>query len=225
MTGRDSEEREISPRELSDAQVIWDYQLMHHTLKRCSAGIGLGSHDLGVAAYSAALYNDGLFPVLVFTGANSPTTAARFPRGEAVHYREHAMDLGVPGSAILVEPNALNTGQNVAFSREVLAAARVPVSSVLVVSKPYEERRSFATFRQLWPDVEVVCASEPVEFSDYVAGIGDAKLVIDMLVGALQRVMLYPAKGFAIPQEVPDEVQAAFERLRAAGFVSRLIRG
>lgn len=205
--------------------MIWDYQLMHHTPKRCSVGIGLGSHDLGVATCSARLYSDGLFPVLVFTGANSPTTAARFPRGEAVHYREHAMALGVPDSAILVEPNAANTGQNVTFSREVLAAARVPVTSVLVVCKPYEERRSFATFRQLWPDVEVVCASEPVEFSDYVAGIGNAKLVIDMVAGALQRVMLYPAKGFTIAQEVPDDVRAAFERLRAAGFDSRLIRG
>ncbi|WP_235438102.1 YdcF family protein [Kitasatospora griseola] len=197
---------------------------MHHTPKRCSVGIGLGSHDLGVATHSARLYHDGLFPVVVFTGATSPTTAARFPRGEAVHYREHAMALGVPESAILVEPNAANTGQNVVFSREVLAAARLSVTSVLVVCKPYEERRSFATFRQLWPDVEVVCASEPVEFSDYVAGIGNAKLVIDMLTGAMQRVMLYPAKGFTIPQEVPAEVRAAFERLCAAGFVSRLIR-
>ncbi|KIQ63914.1 hypothetical protein TR51_22535 [Kitasatospora griseola] len=215
---------EVAPSAWRDAQVVWDYQLMHHTPKRCSVGIGLGSHDLGVATHSARLYHDGLFPVVVFTGATSPTTAARFPRGEAVHYREHAMALGVPESAILVEPNAANTGQNVVFSREVLAAARLSVTSVLVVCKPYEERRSFATFRQLWPDVEVVCASEPVEFSDYVAGIGNAKLVIDMLTGAMQRVMLYPAKGFTIPQEVPAEVRAAFERLCAAGFVSRLIR-
>ncbi len=223
LKGMDSWDQGVSPNEWSDAQVLWDYQQMHHVLKPCSAGIGLGSHDLGVASYSANLYSAGLFPVLVFTGANSPTTAARFPRGEAVHYREHAIDLGVPGSAILIEPNATNTGQNVAFSREVLAAAGVLVTSVVVVCKPYEQRRSFATFRKLWPEVEVVCASEPLAFSDYVASIGDTKLVIDMLTGALQRVMLYPAKGFAIPQQVPEDVQEAFERLRAAGFVSRLL--
>ncbi|MFE0459579.1 YdcF family protein [Kitasatospora sp. NPDC058965] len=204
--------------------MVWDYQLLRHSLQPCSAGIGLGSHDLGVATHAATLYKDGLFPVLLFTGATSPTTAARFPRGEAVHYREHAMALGVPESAILVEPDATNTGQNVEFSRALLSASHVPIESVLVVCKPYEERRSFATFRRLWPDVKVVCSSEPVSFDDYVAGIGDAKLVIDMLAGALQRVMLYPAQGFAIPQEVPSTVQAAFGRLRAAGFDSRLIR-
>jgi hypothetical protein len=65
------------------AQAIWDYHQMHHLARPCSAGIGLGSHDLGVATLAADLYLAGLFPVLVFTGANSPTTAALLPRGEA----------------------------------------------------------------------------------------------------------------------------------------------
>nr|WP_248628157.1 ElyC/SanA/YdcF family protein [Nonomuraea coxensis] len=31
---------------------------------------------------------------------------------EAVHHREHARSLGVPDEAILVEPAATNTGEN-----------------------------------------------------------------------------------------------------------------
>ena len=56
-----------------------------------------------------------------------------------------------------------------------------------------------------------------------VASIGDARKVIDMLVGDTQRVEVYAERGFAIPQEVPDDVRAAFERLVAAGFTSRLV--
>ena len=33
----------------ADARFIWDYHQMNHQLRPCSAGIGLGSHDLGVA--------------------------------------------------------------------------------------------------------------------------------------------------------------------------------
>jgi hypothetical protein len=66
----------------ADARAIWDYHQMHHPARPCSAGIGLGSHDLGVATLAADLYHAGLFPVLVFTGANSPTTATQFPRGK-----------------------------------------------------------------------------------------------------------------------------------------------
>ncbi len=95
----------------SAVQTLWDYHDLHHTLTPTDVGIGLGSHDLGVATCAAQLYLAGTFPLLVFTGANAPTTIERFPRGEAVHYREHALSLGVPDEAILVEPEARNTGR------------------------------------------------------------------------------------------------------------------
>jgi len=92
------------------AELIWEFHQMRQPLRSCDVAIGLGSHDLGVAAFAAKLYHDGLFETLVFSGGNSPTTAARFPRGEAVHFREHALELGVPDHAILLEPRAGNTG-------------------------------------------------------------------------------------------------------------------
>jgi uncharacterized SAM-binding protein YcdF (DUF218 family) len=196
---------------------------MGHALRPCSAAVGLGSHDLGVARFAAELYHAGLFPSVVFSGATSKTTAARFPRGEAVHYREHAMRLGVPDSAILVEPNAANTGQNIAFSRNMLTRSGIAVTSLLVISKPYMQRRAYATCRKVWPEVDVVCASEPIEFDGYVQAIGDEKLVIDMLVGDLQRVIEYPKQGFAIEQVVPEDVAAAYDRLIQADFDSRLV--
>ncbi|WP_329501472.1 YdcF family protein [Kitasatospora herbaricolor] len=213
---------DISQATWEDAQLLWDYHQMHHEIRPCSVIIGLGSHDLGVATTSAQLYRQGFAPLVVFSGANSPTTSGRFPRGEAVHYREHAMMLGVPSSAILLEPRATNTAENLSLSREVLAAAEVPVSSVLLVSKPYEQRRSFATARKIWPDVEIVCASEPMSLSEYANKIG-TKTVVDMLVGTLQRLVEYPKRGFIISQEVPATAVSAYERLRACGFDSRVI--
>ncbi|MGW3020594.1 YdcF family protein [Streptomyces longwoodensis] len=223
MADTEGQQRVITAQEWRDAKLIWDYHRMHHELRPCSAGIGLGSHDLGVASHTVHLYRQGLFPVIVFTGGNSPTTKARFPRGEAVHYREHALELSVPAEAVLVEPKAANTGQNAVFSRQVLAEAGIVPESVLVVCKPYEERRSYATFKKVWPEVDVVCSSEPVGLAAYAEGIGDAKLVIDMLVGALQRVMVYPEQGFTITQDVPEDVAAAFKRLADGGFDSRLL--
>jgi uncharacterized SAM-binding protein YcdF (DUF218 family) len=215
----------ISDENREDAKAIWDYHQMHHDLRLCDAGIGLGSHDLGVATLAADLYHAGLFQVLVFTGANSPTTRARFPRGEAVHYAEQAMALGVPQQAVIIEPEAVNTGQNISYARRALTAAGITPASVMLISKPYMQRRAYATARKLWPQVNVVCASEDLSFDDYLKQMADDTLVIDMLVGDLQRVIEYPARGFAVTQEVPAGVQAAYERLIAAGFTSRLIDG
>ena len=198
---------------------------MGHELSPCSVAIGLGSHDLGVADTTVELYRRGLMPLIVFTGATSPTTRERMPRGEAVHYRERGLELGVPATAVLVEPQARNTGENIRFSRALLEAAGVVATSVLLVSKPYEERRVYATARKLWPGVQFVSASTPMSLDAYVDSIQDPRLVVDMLVGALQRLLIYPAQGFMIEQTVPEDVAAAYERLCSDGFTSRLLPG
>ncbi|MET8574434.1 YdcF family protein [Streptomyces sp. NPDC005012] len=213
----------ISEQDRADAKRLWEYHQMRHPARPCSVAIGLGSHDLGVADTAVDLYRRGLTPLLLFTGATSPTTRERMPRGEAVHYRERALELGVPETAVLVEPRARNTGENVSFSRELLAEAGVPVSSVLLISKPYEERRAYATARKLWPEVEIVSASTPMTYEEYSDSIGDERLVIDMLVGALQRLVVYPEQGFMIRQPVPDDVMDAYQRLCRNGFTSRLL--
>lgn len=63
----------------ADVETLWDYHNMHHELRPCDIGIGLGSHDLGVAIIATDLYHRGYFPRIVFTGANAPTTIERFP--------------------------------------------------------------------------------------------------------------------------------------------------
>ncbi|MFG3245017.1 YdcF family protein [Streptomyces sp. NPDC048187] len=213
----------ISAQVWADAQRLWDFQQMQHELRPCSVAIGLGSHDLGVADTTAELFHRGMAPLIVFTGATSRTTRERMPRGEAEHYRERAIELGVPDVAILVEPRARNTGENIQFSRALLEGQQVAVSSALLVSKPYEERRAYATARKLWPEVEWLSASTSSTLRDYIDSIGDERLVVDMLVGTQQRLMLYPQQGFMIEQEIPDGIEAAYARLRDAGFTSRLV--
>lgn len=133
------------------------------------------------------------------------------------------MALGVPQDAIIIEPHAANTGQNIEFSRRVLAAAEIPVTSVMLISKPYMQRRAYATIRKSWPEADAVCASEDLSFDEYLKSIGDDKLVIDMLAGDLQRIIEYPARGFAVAQDVPSSVLDAYRRLTRAGFDSRLM--
>ncbi|MFE0150156.1 YdcF family protein [Nonomuraea sp. NPDC059007] len=223
MTSNITTSETISDEIRGQALLIWDYHQMRHQVRPCDAAIGLGSHDLGVADTAIDLYEAGMFPVLVFSGGNSPTTRAVFPRGEAVHFRERAIERGMPAAAVLLEPEAGNTGQNITYSRRVLADAGITPATVMLISKPYMERRSYATARKIWPEAEVVCTSEPLEFDAYLKSIGDARLVLDMLVGDLQRIIDYPKQGYAIEQDVPEEVLDAYEALIKAGYDSRLI--
>jgi hypothetical protein len=47
----------------------------------------------------------------------------------------------------------------------------------MLISKPYMERRAYATARRVWPEVDAVCASERLSLDDYVKSIGDDRLV------------------------------------------------
>lgn len=208
-----------------DVETLWRFNQLGHDIRPTDVGIGLGSHDLGVATHTAQLYRSGAFPLIVFTGANAPTTVERFPRGEAVHYREHAIEQGVPAEAILVEPNATNTSENIDFTRAVLTDRGLAdsIRSVTLISRPYQQRRSYAIFRKRWPEVDVICSSQPLELDEYIASIGDADRVIDMLVGDTQRVWVYPEHDWAIEQNIPSDVVDAYTRLVAAGYTSRLL--
>jgi len=208
----------------ADVETLWAYHDMHHELRPTDVGIGLGSHDLGVATYAAELYHSGMLPLIVFTGANAPTTVERFPRGEAVHYREHALELGVPDDAILIETEARNTGDNITLTRQLLAANGITVTSATLISRPYQQRRAYATCKKLWPGIDVICASQPLPLDEYVASIGDVDRVINMLVGDTQRITEYANLGFAIEQDVPVDVSAAYGNLVNEGFTTRLLR-
>jgi uncharacterized SAM-binding protein YcdF (DUF218 family) len=212
------------PQELyQDVVTLFAYNQMEHEIRPCAVGVGLGCHDLGVATYAAELFHRGMFPLLVFTGANSHTTVDLFPKGEAFHFRQHAVALGVPEDAFLVEARATNTRENIEFTRALLLDHGLVPDSVLVVSRPYQQRRAYATCTLLWPGATVICTSQPLLLPDYVASIGNAKLVIDMIVGDTERVIEYPKRGHAAKQDVPPPVVQALTRLIHAGFTSRCI--
>jgi len=207
----------------ADVETLWRFHRIDDELRPVDVAVGLGSHDGGVAVHTAELYHRGLFPVVVFTGANAPTTVERFPRGEAVHFREIALEHGVPDEAIRIETRATNTVQNIDHTRTLLAAEGITPRSVLIVSRPYQQRRAQAIAAHRWPDVDILCTGAPQDLATYVQHIGEPDRVATMLVGDTQRLDLQGRSGEIAPQQIPADVHAAYQRLIDAGYTGRLI--
>ena len=195
------------------AQIIWDYHHLNHTLKKSDIILALGSNDIRVAEYAADLYLRGFAPLLMFSGNVGALTKDQFTKPEAEVFADIAQQKGVPDEAILIEPQSTNTGENIDFSRRVLAARGLNPQNFILVQKPYMERRAFATFRKRWPEKNLVVASPPIPFSDYPNELLSRDKVINIMVGDLQRIKFYPSLGFQIEQEIPDEVWQAYEKL------------
>jgi len=133
----------------------------------------------------------------------------------------------VPRESILIESHSTNTGENVEFTKRLLAERGLDPQKFILVQKPYMERRAFATFRKLWPEKDLIVTSPQVSFREYVDAYTNRTLsaadVVGIMVGDLQRIRVYPARGYQIAQEIPDEVWGAFEELVRAGYDKYLI--
>lgn len=205
------------------AQKIWDYHHVNHTLTPSDAILALGSHDTRVAERAAELYLQGWAPLLIFAGGLGRLTEGMWTETEADLFARLAVEKGVPQEKVLVENRSTNTGENIHFVRQLLHEKGLDLQTFIVVQKPYMERRALATFEKAWPGKQFVVTSPQISFDDYPTAAISQEQVINIMVGDLQRIKLYPAKGFQTYQEIPDEVWQAYEKLVALGFDKQLV--
>lgn len=210
------------------AEKLWDYHLMKHQVAKADAILVLCSHDERVAERGAQLFLERWAPLIIFSGGLGAITKTLWDEPEAERFARISMSLNVPRESILIEANSTNTGENIEFTKRLVAERGIDPHKFIVVQKPYMERRAFATFRKLWPEKEVIVTSPQVSFREYLAEYANRSLseadVVSIMVGDLQRIKLYPARGFQIQQEIPDDVWEAFERLLRAGYDKYVIR-
>jgi uncharacterized SAM-binding protein YcdF (DUF218 family) len=100
-------------------------------------------------ARAVELYRDGLTRRLLFTGGFN----ARIGAVEALEMAKEALACGIPAADILVEDQATNTFENMAFSRALLgrAGACEAVTAVLLVAIHFHMRRVLMTAERTFP--------------------------------------------------------------------------
>jgi len=210
------------------AEKLWNYHQMKHKLAPADAILVLCSHDERVAERGAQLFLEGWAPLLIFSGGRGAITERLWDEPEAERFARIAINMNVPRERILIEPNSTNTGENIRFTKQLLAEHGIDPQSFIVVQKPYMERRAYATLRKMWPEKHVVLTSPQVSFAEYLAHYAHNSLstsdVVGIMVGDLQRIKLYPEFGYQIEQEIPEDVWRAYEDLVQAGYDKYLIK-
>jgi uncharacterized SAM-binding protein YcdF (DUF218 family) len=209
------------------AETIWHYHQMKHELRHSDAILVLCSHDQRVAERGAELFLQGWAPLIIFSGGFGSITRNIWTEPEADQFAKIAIALGVPKERVFIENKSTNTGENIRFTKQLLSERNLDLQKFILVQKPYMERRSFATFRKVWPEKDVIVTSAQVSFDEYLKSYSAKELgaddVINIMVGDLQRIRVYAEKGFQIHQEIPAAVWSAYEELVEAGYDQRLV--
>ena len=210
------------------AQKIWDYHHLNQDLEKADLILVLGSHDIRVAQRGVELFLDGYAPLILFSGGFGVYTKKLWQETEADKFAKIAIKMGVPKDNVLIENKSTNTGENIKFSYQLLEEKNITAQSIILVQKPYMERRTYATFKKQWPkqEVKIMVTSPQISFEDYPKenGFNTFDMVVNVMVGDLQRIKLYPQKGFQIPQDIPNDVWEAGEKLIKLGYNKHLIK-
>jgi len=214
----------LSPDNYVLAEKLWNYHHVNHRLEKCDCILALGSHDLRVAERAADLYNQGWAPLVIMSGGLGNFTKETWTESEADKFAAIAIEKGVPADKILIENKSTNTGENILFTQRLLAEKGIYPDSFMLVQKPYMERRAYATFKKHWPEKKLLVTSPQISFNKYPTPEISIEKVINIMTGDLQRIKLYPQKGFQIYQEIPAEVWNAYKQLIDAGYDKHLIK-
>ncbi len=202
-------------------KVIWDYMLMHQELKLSDAIFVLCSNDLRVAERAAELYTKGYAPIVICSGGFGKN--GKFSQPEAVEFSKIIMEKGVPKEKIIIEDKATNTGENILFTKKLLQEKGISVKKIIAVQKPYMERRTFATLKKQWPEVDFVVTAPQISPEEYSQNYDIENSYINVMVGDLLRIREYPKLGFQIEQEIPDDVWNAGQELIKLGYSKYII--
>ena len=190
---------------------LWDYLALSDEPRAADVIFVFGSQDFAVPTRAAELYRERHAPRVLVTGNYGRMTREIFETTEALVFKDRLIRAGVPEAAILTEPNASNTLENVRFGMQVLRRAGLEPRSALLVAKGFVMRRCVATFERQFREVAVrACPPaggweealdrRPQEFA--------ARLVAEL--GRLER---YASQGDITPQAVPERVRAAATRV------------
>lgn len=208
---------------------VWNYLKLNQPLPTyVDVMIILGNRDeRTVDAAFHTLTQVDVGDIVITGGAVPPKNELSVPvwpeGSEAAHFATILKDKGLRRELIL-ESKAQNTGDNAIFSEKILKERHIDAKSILIVTKPYMERRALQTFRKQWGSKQTsfYVASIGGSFDEYLNNEQTADIVTNIMVGDLQRIIDYPAKGFMESSEVPDEVLAALDILKRAGFTKHI---
>lgn len=208
------------------AKILWDYLQLHEQPVNSDLIFCLCSHDTRVAKRAAQLFLQGRGEYLVFSGGVGKLTKGMFEKSEAEHFAEIARSMGVPSGKIIIENKSTNTGENIRFTYELLSSKHIKMDSMILVQKPYMERRAYATFKKQWPNssTKITVTSPRFSYEEYLTtGAIPKEDIINVMVGDMQRICEYPKKGFQIKQDIPHYVWDAYEQLVSLGFTKHAI--
>ena len=208
---------------LKNAKLIYDFHSLTKTIEKCDFILATGSHDLRPALKASQLYLEGKSSLIVCSGGFGKITKDIWKTTEADKYFNICIEQGVPEQNIIVENKSTNSGENFLFSKELLKRRKISVKKGIIVSKTYLSRRQLATGQKQWSEIEWYTEPPRIIFEEYSTDKNALENMINLMVGDLQRLVVYYDMGYQTYVEIPDVIREAYTYLVDRGYTRELL--
>lgn len=220
----------ISQQNWKDLEILWNYLNFKVKLpNKADVAIVGGEGNLTDAAVRASeLYKNKIVPLIIFSGFANPYLNGKQP--EANILSKVAIKNGVPKTAIILEPKATNTAENITNSIVILKKHNIKPQNVILVHKPYMTRRFLATAQAYWPKPQPNLFSTSIKtnlFDFYQLNQdvdGENNKMIELMLGDYERTKVYPQYGWMTKQPVYQKVEKAYQRLVNSGLSAKPLK-
>lgn len=193
---------------------LWNYLSSPEKLIYADYLLIMGCNELNFVRYAAELYKQGYARKIVATGGNMVDNMLESRK--IVHL---LCDHGIDEQDILVEEKAKNTFENLEFSKRLFKSGE----RILIVHRPFCKMRAYHTALKVLADYQVGIWSPHYAFDEYVKLYHSSDRLINLLVGELYRMIMYPKLGFFGQVIIPGDVIRSYNNLVSVGYTDNLI--
>lgn len=206
-------------------KTLWDYMVLNMPIEKCDLIIGCGCDNLDVPIRCSELLKEGYANKILFTGGLGKITSnnKEFETSEAEVYKKIAIENGIQEKDIIIETESQNTGDNFRNSIEIINKLNIKADKILIVHNNLSERRTLNTAKKVLPTKRLIITSISKTFDEFIEDLNSYDIekvnnIISVVVGDIQRIIIYPQFGWHVKDIVPKKVISAYKELKKLGY-------
>ncbi|MEI8347976.1 MAG: YdcF family protein [Pseudomonadota bacterium] len=202
-------------------RMAYQYLALNNVLSRADLIMGFGNFDQKVPLHCLQLYQQGLAPLILFTGGRGSGTGD-VQGAESLWFKKIILQENpdFPLNNVILETESTNTPENVHFSKKTLES-HVPslllgkdIKKVIFVTTAYRQRRVGLTLKKIIPELDLISAPPTLNYGqDQEFFTQKGYDFAQVLKGEIERIINYGKLGYICQETIAPEVLSAFQHL------------
>ena len=194
--------------------ILLDWLAIRDPLEPADLIFVFGGPTLNQAEKAAELFKQNYSSKILVTGNTGTFNNPDWNKPIANIFADFLTKNGVPLKNILIQPNSMNTLEDVTFSIPIIKNNFPNIQKIILVSNPMHQRRCFATFKKQFPhSVKIINqAGNQPDFNKI-----NQEEIIQIATRCVQecdRLIKYSEKGDIESTSIPENINTIYLKLK-----------